>query len=349
MTMDAGEDPEPLVSVVLPVRNEARSIDACLSSLVAQDIDPSMVEILVVDGGSEDETPKIVMRWASHDRRIRLLRNPARITPSALNIGIRAARGSVIARMDGHAEASPDYLSLGTVDLAETGAWSVGGQMLRRGWDPTARAIASVTMSPFGVGDSSHNYSRDPMWAETVFLGMWPRWVFERIGLFDEELVRNQDDELSYRIREAGGRIWFDPRIVVSYRPRSNLPGLYRQYRQYGMWKVRVLQMHPRALRWRHWVPMLWIGTLVGCTLLGFAAPEAWLVGLLAVISYVLVIGLASIRTASPEVPSWRLFATFATLHVGYGIGFWQGLVRFAPRWLSRRAGRPARLETPAS
>jgi hypothetical protein len=198
------------------------------------------------------------------------------------------------------------------------------------------------------VGDAAHNYAERPMWAETVFLGMWPRWVFERVGLFDEELVRNQDDELSYRIRHGGGRIWFDPRIVTSYYPRGTLRGLFSQYRQYAMWKVRVLQMHPGALRWRHWVPMSMVAFVVGSAVIGIWWPLAWLGTVASVATYLAAVTVASGRLRRSGISMPSLVATFITLHSAYGLGFWQGLVRFAPRWFIRRSGHPARLE-PAS
>ncbi len=335
----------PPVSVVLPVRNEERSLEACLRSLVAQDLPPDRFEILIVDGRSTDRTRSIAAAWAARDPRIRVLDNPGRIAPTALNIGVREARGSIIARMDGHAVAPPDYLSRGVEVLAATGAWSAGGQMVRVGRSPATRAIAAVTMSPFGVGDAAHNFSTAPMWAETVFLGMWPRWVFERVGLFDEELVRNQDDELSYRIREAGGRIRFDPRIAIEYEPRASLGHLFSQYRQYAMWKVRVWQMHPASLRWRHWVPMLWVGTMAVGAGLGFLVRPGWLVAAGAAGAYLVVVGAGAWRLASRAgLPAGRLLATFACLHLAYGLGFWQGLVRFAPRWVRDRRGRPPAL-----
>jgi hypothetical protein len=167
-----------------------------------------------------------------------------------------------------------------------------------------------------------------------------------QIGLFDEELIRNQDDELSYRIRQAGGRIRFDPRIVVEYEPRATLGGLFSQYRQYATWKVRVWQMHPRSLRLRHWVPMIWVGTMVAGAAVGLAAPWGWLASLGAAGAYLAVIGVGSLRLAGrTQLPATRLLATFATLHLAYGIGFWQGLIRFSLRWFHGRCGEPPRLD----
>lgn len=334
----------PIVSVVIPVRNEAAFIDRCLRSIVVQDIGVDAVEILVVDGGSTDDTRDRVRAWISEVPFVRLMDNPSRITPAALNIGIRAATGSVIARMDGHSEAPPDYLSRGLMDLTQTGAWAVGGQMRRVGTTPTTDAIAAATMSPFGVGDAAHNFATEPMWAETVFLGMWPRWVFERVGLFDEELVRNQDDEFSYRIREAGGRILFDPVISMSYQPRASYGALFDQYRQYGMWKVRVFQMHPRSLRPRHWVPMMWVGYLVVTAAASLFLRPAAILFAFGVVSYLAVMLAAAARMRRGIDHAGRVLSAFLALHLGYGFGSWQGAIRFAPRWFVRRKGSPPRI-----
>ncbi len=335
----------PVITVVIPVRNEATSIDVCLQSIVAQDLGTGSLEILVIDGRSTDDTRERIRSWMTRVSSVRLLDNPRGITPSALNIGIRAATGSVIARMDGHSQAPPDYLSRGLADLAETGAWAVGGQMIRVGTTPTTEAIAAATMSPFGVGDAAHNYATERMWAETVFLGMWPTWVFERVGLFDEELVRNQDDEFSFRIREVGGKILFDPAIHMAYQPRATYGALFDQYRQYGMWKIRVLQMHPRSLRPRHWVPMLWVGWLIVTAIGSFALAPFAVLFVIGAGAYLLVMLVAAIRMRGGLAHSCRVVAAFLTLHLGYGVGFWQGLFRFAPRWFVRRKGSPPRMD----
>jgi succinoglycan biosynthesis protein ExoA len=335
----------PFVSIVAAVRNEAGNIDRCVRALQAQAHPADRLEILIVDGRSSDETRDIVNRLATTDSRIRLLDNPGMIVAAGLNIGIRASRGQVIARMDGHTEAPPDYVSRGLVALHQTGAWCVGGEMRRVGNSPLTRAIAIVTMSAFGVGDASHNFTGESRWVETVFLGMWPRWVFERIGLFDTELVRNQDDELSFRVREAGGKIWLDHNIVMHYEPRASLRRLFSQYRQYGMWKIRVYQKHPRAARPRQLVPPVWVGTVVGGALLGFASPLGWLIAIAAAGSYLAVMSVASRRLAGGGATTAQVLATLVTLHSAYGIGMWQGIIRFAPRWLTRRRGQSARLE----
>lgn len=327
------------VSLILPIRNEVDAIDDCLDGIVAQSYPAELIEVIVVDGMSTDQTRDRVLSRARSDGRIRLIDNPERITPSGLNAGIRAARHDVIVRMDGHSIPPADYVEQCVRVLQESGAWAVGGTMARTGLTPTQRAIARATSMPLGVGDSTHNYATSGTWVETVYLGTWPREVFERIGLFDPELVRDQDDELSYRIRANGGRIWFDPRISCEYRPRPSLRALFRQYREYACFKVRVFQKHPAAARWRHLVPPIWVALVVLLPVAALVWPIVVLAWLAMMLMYFAVLGIGVLRVDPRGAPRWRIFAALVTLHVAYGVGFWEGLVRFLPRWFRDRAG----------
>lgn len=332
---------QPRVSVIVPVRNEEASIDACLGALLAQTYPAELLEVVVVDGRSSDGTRRRVEERAAREPRLRVVGNPAGVTPIGMNLGIRASNGDVITLMSGHGEAATDYVERGVRDLEETGAWGVGGRIERSPVGRVGRLIAAVTSSWVGVGDADHNYATSARWVDTAFPGMWPRWVFERVGLFDEELVRNQDDELSLRIREAGGRIWYDPGIVVRYRPRSSLRGLFSQYRQYGYWKVRVLQKHPRGLRPRHFVPAAWITFAVSGPVIA-AAWRPWLVPWgLGIVAYLAVLAVGTRRLRGAETSWPALIGTAAVVHAAYGIGFLHGLVALAPRWVRGRRGAP--------
>ncbi len=332
-------DLRPFVSVVLPVRNEASGISAALAALRQQTYPRHLIEIVVIDGRSTDRTAEIVGELARVDPRIRLVDNPAGVTPAGLNAGIAVARGDVIIRMDGHAIAQPDYVEQAVRLLEATGAWSVGGIMNKVGTSPTQQANALAASSPLGVGDAKHNYAKEAGWAETVFLGGWPRWVFDRVGLFDEELVRNQDDEHAFRIRQAGGRIWFDPSLVVKYTSRQGVSAIFEQYRQYGYWKVRVFQKHRGAARARHFVP----ATFVAAVVFGLVTAPWWRPGaafLTATVgSYVLVVGGGTMLMDVPGTSRWRVCVSIAAMHVGYGIGFWQGLIAFRSLAVRRQEG----------
>jgi glycosyltransferase involved in cell wall biosynthesis len=335
----------PLVSVVIPMRNEAASIGTLLEGVLAQQY-RGHLEVLVVDGESSDDSVRVVERIAARDPRVRLLHNPRHIVPSALNLAIRAARGDVICRIDGHTRIAPDYVSAGVEALRRTGADNVGGPMQAVGGGWFGDAVAVATSSRFGVGAYFH-YGTEEREVDTVYLGMWPRSVFERVGLFDEELVRNQDDEFNYRLRKAGGRVMLIPAMQSWYQNRQTLTALLRQYYQYGRWKVRVLQKHPRQMSWRHFVPPLFVAGVGGLTVLGAVAPPAGMAARVIFSLYLLaILAVAASATLRRGVAAWLATAlAFASIHLAWGAGFLNGLITFAGRWRAPEAV-PPRLES---
>lgn len=337
----------PLVSVIMPLRNEADMIRRSLGAVLAQDYPGEQLEVLVVDGMSDDDTRAIVGEMAAADGRVRLLDNPARIVPTAMNIGIAAARGEVIVRVDGHTLIAPDYVARCVHHLRETGADNVGGAMQPAGLTPVGRAIAAATRSPFGIPTRFHHSAR-PGFVDTVYMGAWPRATLVRVGGFDESLVRNQDYELNYRIRRSGGRIYFAPDIRSTYYGRQTLTALARQYFQYGAWKARVIAQHPLSTRPRHLVAPAFVAAVaVGAAL---APVSRWARALLALAagSYALANGAVSLRLAARrgrDLLPW-LPVAFATVHVSWGAGFWWGVAQLARRALAGiggccRAGAP--------
>jgi succinoglycan biosynthesis protein ExoA len=316
-----------LVSVIVPVRNEERHIDDCLATLVRQSYPRDLLEILVVDGASEDQTRAHVGAWTKRDARIRLIDNPDRIMAAGLNAGIREARGDIIGVVSGHSEVGTDYVERMVDALRETGAWSAGGAIERVATTPMQRAIGIATSSPLGVGDARHNYAQAPGWVDAVFPGMWRREVFERVGPFDPEMLWNEDNELSYRIRKAGGRIWMDPGVVIRYVPRSTLGGLFIQYRRYAIGKPLVFAKHRGGLSWRHGVPALWLGWLIAGPPLSLLWQPLLTVWLISAAGYLLVVGGASLLMARGASPL-HVAAALVTLHVAYGIGTWEGIAR---------------------
>jgi GT2 family glycosyltransferase len=335
----------PFVSVVIPMRNEATTIGALLDGVLAQDYPPARFEVLVVDGDSSDDSAGVVVAYAGRDPRVRLLHNPRRIVPTALNIAIHAARGDVICRIDGHTQVAPDYVRMGVEVLQRTGADNVGGPMHAVGGGWFGDAVAQATSSRFGIGSYFH-YGTEEREVDTVYLGMWPRGVFERVGLFDEELVRNQDDEFNYRLRKAGGRVVLTPAMRSSYQNRQSLTGLLRQYYQYGQWKVRVLQKHPRQMSWRHFVPPAFVAGLAGLTLLGAVVPLATVVARAVFGLYVAaVLAVSAGLAARRGLRAWLATAlAFAAIHFAWGAGFLNGLMTFANRWGTPETA-PPRLE----
>ena len=322
----------PSVSVVVPCRNEGDHIEDCLRSILAQEDVPGGFEVIVADGLSEDETLELVKKISQADKRLRIIQNPARLTACGLNEGIRKARGRFIAVMGAHNLYAPDYLRSSLEVLRATGADNVGGSMLSRGESRMQKAIAIAHHSRFSVGGARwHDISYEGP-ADTVFGGFYRREVFERLGLFDETLVRNQDDEFNLRLSRAAGKIWQSPRIKSWYRPRAHLSTLSWQYLQYGYWKVRVIQKHRIPASWRHLAPGSFVFFL---TVLPFLTPfflsALWIwLGLVGL--YVVANLVASITAAVQHGPLYLLYflpPVFACYHFGYGIGFLCGIVDF--------------------
>jgi succinoglycan biosynthesis protein ExoA len=325
----------PLVTILMPIRNEADFIEQSLGAVLAQDYPADCLEVLVVDGRSDDGTREMVAGMLEGRPNARLLDNPQRIVPTALNISLAEARGEVIIRVDGHTVIAPDYVRRCADALADTVAECVGGPMHAVGNTPFGKAVALATSHPFGVGGAQFHYATEPGEVDTVYMGAWPRRAFEQAGTFDEEMVRNQDDEFNYRLRAAGGRIWLDPRIRSTYYARATLRSLWRQYFQYGTWKVRVFQKVPGSAQCRHWVPPLFVLAVVGGLPLALGVPFLRPLYLGGLALYALANLSVSLQIAARE--GWRhlfrLPLTFAALHLAYGLGYWTGLLRFGPPW----------------
>ncbi len=322
----------PFVSVVIPMRNERRWIERSLAAVLAQDYPGERFEVLVADGMSDDGSRDILARIARADRRVRVIDNPGRIVPTGLNAAIQAARGEIIARVDAHTIIAPDYLRRGVEALERTGADGVGGPMVAIGGGAVGDAIARAMSSRFGIGAAFHFADRECE-ADTVYMGMWPRRVFARVGLFDEELVRDQDDEFHYRLRKHGGRLVLTPAMRSRYQNRQSWRALARQFFQYGYWKVRVLQKHPRQMSVRHFVPPLFdLGVLGALAAFPFS-PQVALLGAAGAGAYAAVTLLVSTIEGRGVAGRLRLALAFATIHHAWAAGFLVGLVRFAPRW----------------
>ena len=319
----------PLVSLIVPCRNERASIEGALRSILEQETPGGDFEIIVADGMSDDGTRPVLERMAKENPRIRVIDNPGRIVSTGLNAAIAAARGQILLRFDAHTGYARDYVRRCLEVLDETGADNVGGPWVARGETLIGRAIAAAFQSPFAVGWAR---GHDPGYegpVDSVYLGCWRRAIFDRIGLFDESLVRNQDDEWNLRLTRAGGRIWQSPRIRSEYSVRESLPALFRQYLQYGYWKVGVIRKHRLPASPRHLVPGLFLAALLALGVAGvFWMPAAKAAAILLAV-YALALLAAALRTASRA--GWALFPVlplvFACYHFGYGLGFLAGLL----------------------
>jgi succinoglycan biosynthesis protein ExoA len=327
-------NPLPLVSIVVPCYNERDHIEAFVRSLLDQEPLDGGFEMIIADGMSDDGTRDILMVLARQVPRLRVIDNPGRIASTGLNAAIRVAQGKVILRMDVHTEYARDYVCQCLAVLRETGADNVGGPWVAKGVGLVGRAIAAAFRSPFSAGGPC---GHDPSYEgtlDTVYLGCWPREVFERIGLFDEELVRNQDDEFNLRLTRAGGRIWQSPSIKSWYRPRASLGALVRQYLQYGYWKVRVIQKHKIPASVRHLIPACFVLFSIVLPLISLWWPLvawAWLIlGGIYVVSNVAASFLTAARQDCKLFPLLPL--VFACYHLAYGFGFLCGVWDFVIR-----------------
>jgi len=333
----------PFVSILLPVRNEEKYIKSCLQSLLSQDYPLGKIEILIADGLSTDNTRSVINELKLDHSHISLFDNPGRIVPVGLNILIREAKGEVIIRVDGHTTISSDYIRQCVQALDSYGAQNVGGRMNPVGSNLFGEAVAAATSTPFGIGGGRFHFSEKQEWVDTVYLGAWPKTVFEEIGLFDEELVRDQDDEFNYRLRASGGKILLTPKVKSFYTVRSSPKALWKQYFEYGFWKVRVLQKHPRQMSLRQFVPLAFVVALIMTFLLSLMFPWGWkaLLALLAV--YLLANLSASIMTASGQGFKKLILLplAFAIIHLSYGLGFLGGLFKFWNRWQDKKGRVP--------
>ncbi len=321
----------PLVSVILPCRNESGYIEDCLTSILRQEVPDGNFEVIVADGVSNDGTREFLERFSAENPKVRLLNNPGRIVSTGLNAALREARGEVIVRMDAHTVYAPDYIKQCLAILRETGADNVGGPMCTTASTYKERAIRAVFHSPFAVGGArSHNPDYEG-YVDTVIYGCWRKNVFARVGNFDEDLVRNQDDEHNLRISRNGGKIYQSPRIRSWYHVRDSFRAVFRQYMQYGYWKVLVIRNHRLPASIRHLIPAAFVGTLGLLLITGvFWRPAlGGAIGLVGV--YLFSVLLASLLTAART--EWKLLPAlplaFCCFHLGYGYGFLRGLVDF--------------------
>lgn len=313
----------PAVSVVMPVRNEERSLAGSVEAVLSQDY-PGAYEVVIAHGPSVDGTAREVARLVASDERVRAVENPSGLTPAALNLAVAAAAGDVLVRVDGHSLIPPGYVRRAVTTLRSTGADNVGGVQQAVGTTPFERAVAAAMSSAFGVGDARFHYGGRPGPADTVYLGAFRRSALERVGGYDEELPRAQDADLNHRIRASGGVVWFDPELRVRYLPRGNLRALARQYRTSGAWRRRVVQKDPTSLRWRQLVPPASLLGVVGGCLVGVSGRRiGWLAP--AVYGGALAVATAVAGRDLDPTSRLRLPLVFATMHGSWGLGFLSG------------------------
>lgn len=326
----------PNVTMILPVRNEGEKIRLALTSLLNQDFPFHQFEVIIADGNSTDNTKNIVEEFRKNHPNIFLIENKNEIVPSGMNLALKQALGDFIIRIDGHCIIDQHYVQNCVNHLMKDGVDGVGGPMETIGETDLSKTIAVGMSSQFGVGNSAFRTTdNDVIEVDTIAFPAYKREIIEKVGLYDEELVRNQDDEYNYRIREMGGKLLLASDVRSKYYSRGSYSKLWLQYYQYGYWKVRVLQKHPKQMSLRQFVPPTFVFSLIFSLILSFVTSWGWVALALVAGSYFLVNLAASIHTASKK--GWehifRLPLVFAILHLSYGSGFLVGLVKFWNRW----------------
>jgi succinoglycan biosynthesis protein ExoA len=321
----ANSEPPPLVSLVIPARNEAASLPACLDSVLAQTYPAGRLEIVIVVAPSTDATLQVAHRYCADDPRVRVVECPHGQTPTVFNHGLAAARGDVIGRVDAHSAIAPDFVEAGVAALQRSGADGVGGVAQFVAETAQGRAIAVALNSPVGAGPASFRVGGDERETDTLVSGLYPRATWERTGPYDETLLRNQDDEWHYRVRRDGGTLLFTPTMQLTYAARESLGRLARQYYQWGEFRAVTIAKHHRPGSPRQLAPALLVAGLAVTTLLG---PRRSAVVAGAYLGAITIAGADAARRAGAPRLAPGVTAAIGTMHLAYGTGFWRGVAR---------------------
>lgn len=340
MSAPSGERPDrPLVSVVMPILNEERHLAEAVRAAFDQAYDGPL-EVVLALGPSRDRTDEIAEGLAAAEPRIHLVRNPSGRTADALNSAVKAARGDVIVRVDGHGLLDPAYVDTAVRTLEATGAANVGGLMAAEGTTPFERAVARAMTSVLGVGAARFHTGGAAGPADTVYLGVFRRESLEQVGGYDPHFVRAQDWEMNHRIRQSGGLVWFTPELRVRYRPRATISALSRQYFEYGRWRRVVSRTHRGTINLRYLAPpAAVVGVVAGSVVGALVTPWAFALPL----GYVglVVAGSAVIGRGLPPGDLARLPVVLATMHLSWGIGFLTSPASLVPDELRGAAPTP--------
>jgi glycosyltransferase involved in cell wall biosynthesis len=323
---------EPSVSVIIPVLNEERFLKQSVQAILNQNYS-GQFEIILALGPSKDQT-NVIAQELVQDKRIKLVENPSGRTASALNNAIKNSNFDIIVRLDGHAIVDSSYIKNAVNTLLESGADNVGGLMKAEGTNAFEKSVAAAMTSKFGVGNAPFHVGGKSGEVDTVYLGTFRKSALERVGYFDESFIRAQDWEMNYRIRKTGGKIWFNPDLVVSYRPRKNILQLAKQYFEYGRWRKQVTKTYPETVSMRYLAPPVTVsGLIAGFVMVLFSKilDINWLqIGWLAPLVYLTVILLAFLSIGSKIGLLSRLYLLLVlpTMHLSWGVGFLKGSKR---------------------
>ena len=310
--------PLPAISVILPVLNEESHLEGAVLSVLSQDY-RGPFEIILALGPSRDRTNEIAAKLASQDNRVKLIDSPTGKTAAGLNLALAASKSPVVVRVDGHAQIPKNYISLIVEILNKTGAVNVGGVMAAVGTTAFERAVAGAMRSPLGVGASRFHTGGEAGEVDTVYLGAFRREALVAIGGFDERFTRAQDWELNFRLRENGGVIYFDPRLHVTYRPRSSIGALAKQYFEYGRWRRVVSRRHSGTINYRYLAPPFALIGFSASLILGIALSSIFFIPALV---YLLFVVLASLKISTSMTEYFLLLLVIPTMHFAWGAGF---------------------------
>ncbi|MFM2077679.1 MAG: hypothetical protein RJA49_1569 [Actinomycetota bacterium] len=299
----------------MPVLNEAPHLETAVAAVLTQEY-PHPFQVCLAIGPCNDGTEAIAVALEQREPRVTVVPNPTGRTPAGLNAALSASSGDVVVRVDGHAQLSPGYIRRAVATMERTGAVNVGGVQRAEGVTPFERAVAAAMTSRAGTGGARFHVGGHEGPVDTVYLGVFRRSAVESVGGFDERLTRNQDYELNIRLREAGGTVWFDPELWVSYRPRGTVRKLASQYFQYGQWKRAVLRLHPDSLKLRQAAPVIITVAVVGGCLGALWSP--WLLAVPA--GYFGAVAAAALLEGPRQAP--RVAVALATMHLSWGAGF---------------------------
>ena len=333
------------VSVVMPVYNEEKYIDKCIRSLLLQDYPVQDMEWIFVDGRSQDNTVRILNGYAElYPQLIRVLENPHKIVPYAMNIGIAASRGKYIVRLDAHADYAQDYISKCVHYLDTTDADNVGGVADTKSNGFIGNAVAKMLSSKFGVGNSQFRTGGDSGYVDTVPFGAFRREVFSNYGGYDERLVRNQDNEMNYRIRKNGGKIYLSSDIHLTYYCRDSIKAIAKMARLNGMWNVITMKLCPGAMGIRHFIPLAFVLCLIGLGALSFLHSFFALLLGAELALYLTLDILFSFRQAEGFPQGALLMILFPIFHISYGCGSLMGICKLFSKEYRRGSYMPKKI-----
>ena len=312
---------DPKVAVVIPAKNAEKTLEKAFVSVLNQKTE-EQIEVCIAVAPSEDSTLDVAKRIEIDNENVTLVENPSGKTPAGLNLAIKNTQAPVIVRLDAHAELEEEYISTALETLKKTGAANVGGRQNPVGATPFEKAVGIAISSRFGAGDARFRTGGEEGEVDTVYLGVFDRNSIENVGLFNESLIRNQDAELNWRLRETGKKIWFQPELIASYKPRSTLKELAKQYYDYGKWRRHVVSIHPRSIKLRQLIPPLNSLVFLLGTIFGFF----WVPSLGFPVLYIAGIFFVTTVKSKTFTDFIYLLIIFPTIHFSWTAGFLRGV-----------------------